>query len=64
MTTWDFLEKTGISGGGWTYDEGNLAYDDLQDPDTGNVVYYNGFGSEAVWSLLAKTITVLLVLTI
>lgn len=43
MTTWDNIEKSGGSGG-WEYDEVNLQYDSLIDPDSGSTVYYNGVG--------------------
>lgn len=64
MTNWDYQEKSGTAVGGWEYNENNLAYNSLTDPDTGNNVYYNGFGLSQSWSLLTKTISLLLTLSI
>ncbi len=56
MTTWDLQEKSNNTAGGWTYDENNLGYDDLLDPDSGLPVFYDGFGLSVTWSLLSKSI--------
>lgn len=64
MTTWDYQEKSNNTDGGWTYDEANLGYDDLVDPDSGLPVYYDGFGLSPTWSLLSKTISLLITLSI
>lgn len=64
MTTWDLQEKSGTGIGGWTYNEPNLTYNQLLDPDSGSPVYYNGFGNTATWTLLTKTISLLLTLSI
>jgi hypothetical protein len=64
MTTWDFQEKSGTGVAGWEYNENNLEYNSLLDPDSGNTVYYNGFGLSQSWSLLTKTISLLLTLSI
>lgn len=64
MATWDYQEKSNTVGGGWFYDEANLGYDDLLDPDSGNPVFYDGFGLAQTWSLLSKTISLLITLSI
>lgn len=55
MTTWDLIEKSGTITGGWTYNEPNLAYNQVLDPDSGTPVYYNGFGSTPTWTLQTKS---------
>jgi hypothetical protein len=55
-TTWDLQEKSGSLSGGWQYDEANLLYDSLIDPDTGNPVYYDGLGLYDAWALITKSI--------
>jgi hypothetical protein len=61
---WDNQEKSGTIGGGWQYDEPNLTYDAMLDPDTGNPVYYDGFGIDTSWTNITKTISLLLALFI
>ena len=56
MTIWDNLEKSGVITGGWDYNEPNLNYDQIVDPDTDNNVYYEGLGIITTWSNIAKTI--------
>ena len=63
MTTWGNLEKTGALTGGWQYDEPNLTYDQLIDVDTDNLVYYDGIGLLAVWTNIAKTISLLIIIS-
>jgi hypothetical protein len=41
MTNWDLQEKSNNTAGGWTYDENNLVYDYLLDPDSGLPVFYD-----------------------
>lgn len=56
MTTiWDNQEESGTFEGGWTYDDINLAYDSATDPDSGEVVYYDGIGSTVSWSYQSKS---------
>lgn len=43
MSIWDNQEKSG-NNQGWEYDETNLLYDSLLDPDSNLAVYYNGVG--------------------
>lgn len=43
MATWDNQEKAG-SESGYEYNEFNLTYNQLTDPDSGLAVLYNGFG--------------------
>lgn len=50
MTTWNNFDKTGVVGGGWQYNEANLTYNQVIDPNTGNIVYYNGIGLPTTWS--------------
>lgn len=52
-TTWDFIEKS-ISGAGQQYNETNLTYDSLIDPDSGNTVYYDGIGIVSSWTFATK----------
>jgi len=54
-TTWDLIEKSSTSLGGWQYNENNLTYNQAIDPDSGGTVNYNGFGNTATWSLLTKS---------
>lgn len=51
MTTWDNVEKSGT---GWAYNEPNLVYDQVTDPDSGDAVSYNGIGTATVWTNLNK----------
>ena len=53
-TIWDLIEKVGTFLGGWQYNEPNLTYNQLLDPDSGNVVYYNGLGLGQTWTLENK----------
>ena len=55
MTTWDLQEESGTSGAGWLYDEVNLTYDNLLDPDSGLPVFYDGLGSTVSWTNLTKS---------
>ena len=64
MTTWDNIEKSGTIGGGWFYNEANLEYNQLIDPDSGNPVYYDGLGVSSSWTNIPKTISLLLILFI
>jgi len=64
MTTWDYQEKSNTSTGGWQYNESNLEYNSMLDPDSGSPVYYNGIGLSSSWSLLSKTISLLITLSI
>ena len=61
MTNWDLIEKGGITGG-WEYNESNLEYDQIIDQDSQNYVFYNGVGVATVWSNIAKTISLLVLL--
>lgn len=56
MTTWENLEKVGALTGGWEYEEANLTYDQINDLDTGNLVYYGGLGILTTWTNINKTI--------
>ena len=50
MTTWDLQEKSGEeTGGGWRYEDPNLTYNAATDPDSGDIVYYNGIGLTVTW---------------
>ena len=51
-TTWDLQEKGGQA---WEYDEANLEYDSLLDPDGSNPIYYNSSGLRPVYNLQAKS---------
>ena len=51
-TTWDLQEKSGSS---QEYNEANLSYDEINDPDGGNPVYYNSVGLTPVYTLQAKS---------
>ena len=46
-TTFDLREKAGA---GWDYDDPNLTYDAVTDPDSGLPVYYDGMGSATSWT--------------
>ena len=50
-TTFDLQEKTGS---GYQYDETNLTYDAVLDPDTGLPVLYDSFGENTSWVLETK----------
>ena len=47
----DLQEKTGS---GWNYDEDNLTYDAVTDPDTGLPVLYDSLGTNTSWNLESK----------
>lgn len=53
--TWDLIEKSGFSQGGWDYDEPNLAYNEDMDPDTGSSVAYNSLGTAGTWTNTNKS---------
>lgn len=53
--TWDLIEKSGFTGGGWDYNEPNLTYNEDIDPDTGASVTYNSLGTEDTWTNINKT---------
>lgn len=54
MSNWDNIEKSG-GGQGWEYDEVNLMYDSLVDPDSGSAVYYNGIGTVTTLTNITKS---------
>jgi len=45
-SVWDGFEK---AGNGYFYDEINLFYDAVTDPESGSAVYYDGTGSTTTW---------------
>jgi hypothetical protein len=51
-TTWDLQEKGGQA---WEYNETNLDYNSVLDPDGGNGVYYNSSGLAPSYTLQAKS---------
>lgn len=54
--TWDNQEKSGVTGAGWFYDEPNLFYDELKDPDSGNEdVFYDGIGLTTEWTNVTES---------
>lgn len=53
--SWDNIEKSGVTTGGWTYNEPNLQYNQVTDPDTGNSVKYNGFGVSQTFTNQSKS---------
>lgn len=53
MSTWDNQEKAGNTQG-WEYDESNLLYDSLSDPDSGLAVLYNGMGTSSSFTNVIK----------
>lgn len=54
MATWDNIEKAGV-GGGWTYNELDMAYNQENDADTGLAVLYNALGTTASFSNISKS---------
>lgn len=54
-TSWENYEIPGAVGGGWGYDNANMAYDDAEDPDTGEVLRYDGEGTAQVWTTINKS---------
>jgi hypothetical protein len=50
MATWENIGKPGNQGSGQLYDDLNLEYDALTDPDSGNSVFYDGIGQSQVWT--------------
>lgn len=54
-TTWDNLEKATTFSGGWDFNEVNLAFNQVNDPDTGNLVYFNGIGLLTTWTNIPKS---------
>lgn len=55
MTTWDTIEKSGTVNGGWFFNENNLTFNQEIDEDSGNTVYFNGFGLSANWINIPKS---------
>ena len=53
--TWDLLQKSGFIGGGWSYNEPNLIYNEDEDPDTGSDVTYNNLGTADTWTNTNKS---------
>lgn len=54
VTIWDNTPKTGTTVGGWNYNEIGYSYNQLLDPQTGGIVYYNGSGQLSIWSNQTK----------
>lgn len=50
MATWDNQEKVGVLQGGWLMNEANLELNQETDPDSGNIVRLNGFGTATSWT--------------
>lgn len=42
------------AGSAWKYDDVSLTYDDTTS-DQGNVVFYNGLGTQATWNNISKS---------
>ena len=53
--TWDLLEKSGFTGGGWELNESNLTLNQDKDLDTGSDVLLNALGSMDSWSNINKS---------
>lgn len=53
-TTWDNLEKPTTFSGGYQFNESTLEFNQDLDPDTGNIVYFNGVGLLSTWTNIAK----------
>jgi len=53
-TTWENLEKPTTFSGGITFNEAGIAFNQVIDPDTGNIVYFNGVGLLSTWTNIAK----------
>lgn len=63
MVTWDYQEKSGTnSPGGWHYNEVDLTYNQANDPESGNIVYYNGSGLSSSWTYLTKTVAIMMLM--
>lgn len=55
MTTiWDNAPKPNTGLGGWNYDELGYTYDQLLDPTTGAIVYYDSAGILSIWNNQTK----------
>jgi len=55
MATWEHQLKPGTEGGGQQYDDSNLEYDALLDPDSGNSVFYDSIGQSQTWTNQSKS---------
>lgn len=54
-TIWEPYELSGITGGGWEYDDEDTEYDDDVDDETGKTLYYDGEGTVQVWTTQTKS---------
>lgn len=54
-TTWENLEKSTTFEGGWDFNEIDITFNQTTDPDTGNIVYFNGLGLLSVWTNITKS---------
>lgn len=55
MANWDNVEKSGAD---WNYNEINLSYNEVTDPDSGNDVFYNSVGTLATFINVEKEQTI------
>jgi hypothetical protein len=54
-TSWETYERPGTTGGGWEYNNANIAYAGSTNPDTGHTLYYGGEGTPQTWSNQTKS---------
>jgi predicted butyrate kinase (DUF1464 family) len=64
MTTWNNLAKTGEQGQGWVAGQVGITAGAILDPVSGNKVFAGFIGQSAIWSNIAKTISLLIILSI
>jgi len=48
--SWDLIEKSGFTGGGWLFNESNLSFNEDKDPDSGSDVTFNSLGTAGTWT--------------
>jgi hypothetical protein len=64
MTTWNNQAKTGEQGQGWFAGQSDLTAGIRYDPVSGNRVFAGFIGQSAVWTNIAKTISLLLIINL
>lgn len=64
MTTWENIAKTGSQGQGWLAGDSDITAGMSIEPVSGNRVFTGFIGQSATWTNIAKTISLLIIISI
>lgn len=64
MTTWEKIAKTGEQGQGWLAGDSDITAGMVTEPVSSNRVFAGYIGSSAIWTKIAKTISLLIIISI